>query len=126
MYDRVIRLYDPQNPSGVYTDEWLDAGLGALNLGNEILRMRRWLQDEPMTISVHAAVVRIIDGFGRFLPEPQRAVAIVDDELQHLAGLDPGPGVPERRGWARVLGSLEEMSAYLAQHPRLTKMETKK
>ena len=28
---------------------------------------------------------------------------------------------PERRAWARILGSLEEIDVYLAHHPRLTK-----
>jgi uncharacterized membrane protein YccC len=73
MYDRVIRLNDPQNLSGTPTDEWLDAGLEALTLGNEILRLRRWLETERLSTELNAAVKKIIDAFGRFLPEPQVA-----------------------------------------------------
>ena len=38
------RLRNPENLSGTHTDEWLDAGLGALTLGNEILRLRQWFR----------------------------------------------------------------------------------
>jgi uncharacterized membrane protein YccC len=123
MYDRVMRLNDPNNPSATATDEWLDAGLGALNLGTEILRLRRWLESENMTAEVRMAVTKVIDAFGRFLPEPQRVVEVVRGQIQALAQLDPGPGHPQRRSWARVLGALEEMAVYLVAHPRLTKIQ---
>jgi uncharacterized membrane protein YccC len=124
MYDRVMRLNDSQNPSGTPTDEWLDAGLGALNLGNEILRLRRWLASETMSVEVRASATKVIDAFGRFLPEPQRAVAVVKEQLRKLAELDPGTARPERLAWARVRGVLEEMEVYLVHHPRLTTIET--
>jgi len=115
MYDRVMRLNDAQNPSGTPTDEWLDAGLGALNLGNELLRLRRWLETETMSAEVRAAATKVVAGFGRFLPEPERVDGIIKSESHRLSGLDPGAGVPERKSWARVLGALE------VAHPRLTK-----
>ena len=124
MYDRVMRLNDAQNPSGTPTDEWLDAGLGALNLGNEILRVRRWLETETMSPPVRSAATKIIEGFGRFLPEPQRAVDIVSEQARQLSVLDPGVGRPERKSWARVLGALLEMESYLVAHPRLVKAST--
>jgi uncharacterized membrane protein YccC len=124
MYDRVMRLNDAQNPSGTPTDEWLDAGLGALNLGNELLRLRRFLESETMSGEVRAATTKVIAGFGRFLPEPQRTVEIVQEQARRLSGLDPGPGVPERKAWARVLGALGEMESYLVAHPRLTKAQS--
>jgi hypothetical protein len=123
MYDRVMRLNDPNNPSGTPTDEWLDAGLGALNLGNEILHLRRWLENETMPVEVRRAVGKIIDAFGRFLPDPQRVVTVVKEQLQTVSQLDPGTGHPERRGWARVVGALEEMAVYLVDHPRLTNFQ---
>ena len=122
MYDRVLRLNNPLNPSATPTDEDGSTHLGALNLGNEILRLRRWLETEPMPAGVRLAVTKIVDAFGRFLPEPQRAVAVVKEQSQHLAQLDPGTGRPERRGWARVAGALEEMEVYLVAHPRLTQV----
>ena len=123
MYDRVMRLNDPNNPSATPTDEWLDAGLGALNLGNEILRLRRWLESETMSAEVRRSVMKVVDAFGRFLPEPQRALAVVKEQSQSLLQLDPGAGQPERRAWARVTGALEEMKVYLTAHPRLTKAQ---
>jgi len=123
MYDRVSRLNDPQNLSGTPTDEWLDAGLGALTLGNEILRLRRWLATERLSAELHMAVNKTIDAFGRFFSEPQRAVAELKGRMQEIAQLDPGPGQRERCSWARILGALTEMDVYLDHHPRLTKAE---
>ena len=84
MYDRVIRLNDPQNLSATPTDEWLDAGLGALTLGNEILRLRRWLETEKLSTELAAAVKKTIEAFSRFLPEPQYAVAEVKNRREQL------------------------------------------
>jgi len=119
MYDRVSRLNDPQNLSGTPTDEWLDAGLGALTLGNEILRLRRWLISEPLSVELGAAVKKTIEAFGQFVPEPQAAATEVKDRLEQVARLDPGAGEQERRAWARIAGALAEIDVYLAHHPRL-------
>jgi uncharacterized membrane protein YccC len=122
MYDRVNRLHDPTNLSGTPTDEWLEAGLGALTLGNEILRLRHWLATERLSPALKMAVQKIIDAFGRFSPEPQRAAAQLKDQMKQIAHFDPGPGGRERRVWARILGALAEMDVYLANHPRLLKL----
>ena len=46
MFDRVNRFYDRDNPSpGTPTDEWLKGGLGSLNLGNDVLRLRMLLEE---------------------------------------------------------------------------------
>jgi uncharacterized membrane protein YccC len=123
MYDRVIRLYDPQNLSGTTTDEWLEAGLGAITLGNEILRLRYWLETEKPSGALKTTMEEVIGAFGNFFSKPQWAVAEVKDRIQIMAQLDPGPGQPGRRCWARVLGALEEIDVYLARHPKLTLMK---
>ncbi len=120
MYDRVIRLYDPENPSATSTDEWLEAGLGAITLGNELLRLRLWLETENRSGTLQASIQDVIAAFRCFFSKPQHAVAQVKVGLQTLAPLDPGPGHPERRCWARVVGALEEIDLYLAHHPKLT------
>lgn len=123
MYDRVIRLNDPQNLSGTPTDEWLDAGLGALTLGNEILRLRRWLVTERLSTELKEAIKKIVDAFGAFFSNPQRAAAEVKNRMQQIVQLDPGPGQLGRREWARILGALAEIDIFLAHHPRLMKVE---
>ena len=122
MYDRVLRLNDPLNPSGTPTDEWLDAGLGALNLGNELMRIQRRLSADPMSPELRAAVEKVVAVFNRFLQEPQRVVSVLRREIHGVSHLDPGRGHAGRRCWARVLGSMEEMELYLVSHPRLTKL----
>ncbi len=121
MYDRVSRLNDPQNPSGTPTDEWLDAGLGALNLGNEILRLRRWLLTETLPRELRSAIEKIITAFGKFVSEPQRALLEVRDQKEEILRLDPGSGKTERRVWVRTVGTLSEMDFYLTHNPLLTK-----
>jgi len=123
MYDRVVRLNDPANPSANMTDEWLDAGLGAATLGNEILRLRRWLATERLPARFKTAVEKTMAAFVRFLSEPQRAVDEVRNEIRELAALDPGVGQPDRRIWARVQGALEEIDILLTRNPILTKAE---
>jgi uncharacterized membrane protein YccC len=123
MYDRVVRLNDPENPSATPTDEWLDAGLSALTLGNEIIRLRRWLETEKIPAQLRVALERTIEAFGRFLPEPQRAVAEVKTQVGKVLDLDPGPGRPERLNWARAQGTLEEMNVFLTRNPLLTTVE---
>jgi uncharacterized membrane protein YccC len=122
MYDRVIRLNDPQNLSSTPTDEWLEAGLGALTLGNEILRLRRWLAGEELSAELKEPVQKTLHAFGRFCPDPQRAAAEVKNQMEQIAHLDPRLGQRQRRVWARILGALAEIDVYLAHHPRLLKL----
>jgi uncharacterized membrane protein YccC len=123
MYDRVHRLLDPENPSGTPTDEWMEAGLGALTLGNEILRLRTWLATEMPPAELRVAAQRAIDSFREFVPQPRRAAAEVKDRLRQIAGLDPGIGTPGRRVWARMQGALAEIDVFLTHHPRLLKID---
>jgi uncharacterized membrane protein YccC len=123
MFDRVNRLHDPQNRSGTHTDEWFEAGLSALTLGNEVLRLRMWLENEPLPLALKAAVGKTLHLWANFCDEPVRAYDEVKREIAHLAPLDPGVGQPARCIWARVLGALEEMDVYLGQHPRLLKLQ---
>jgi uncharacterized membrane protein YccC len=119
MYDRVNRLHDPQNPSGTHTNEWFEAGLGALTLGNEILRLRHWLAEEPLAAGVRSALERVIRGLVTIESEPERAYASLQSGRARVSALDPGTGQAGRIAWARVTGALEEIDVYLANHPRL-------
>jgi uncharacterized membrane protein YccC len=122
MFDRVNRLHDPQNRSGTHTDEWFESGLGALTLGNEALRLRLWMETEPLTPELKAAVGKTLHQWANFCEEPVRAYDEVKREIKQLAPRDPGLGQPSRRLWARVVGALEEMDVYLGRHPRLLKL----
>ena len=119
MYDRVNRLHDPKNPSGTHTDEWFEAGLGALTLGNEILRLRYWLAEEEMPPAVQSEAEEVLAKLSKILSRPEPADAAVERARANVLQLDPGQGHPQRLVWARVAGALEEMDVYLDEHPRL-------
>jgi uncharacterized membrane protein YccC len=123
MYDRVSRLNDPENLSGTATDEWLDAGLGALTLGNEILRLRHNLAEERLSPELGEAVRRTIQAFHHFVSEGRRAATEVEERLRQVAQLDPGLGQPKRRVWARVAGELAEINVFLSHHPKLLNIQ---
>jgi uncharacterized membrane protein YccC len=124
MYDRVSRLNDPQNLSGTPTDAWLDASLGALTLGNELIRLRRWVAQGDVPVLLTGHVSKVIDSFQRFLSDPKKAVAALRSEAQIISGLDPGVGHAERRWWARVSGALGESDFYLTHNPLLTAVDS--
>jgi len=119
MYDRVNRLHDPDNPSGTHTNEWFEAGLGALTLGNEILRLRHWLAEEDLPAPVRSEVEQMIAKIVTILSSPEPADAAIKLARTRVRELDPGQGQPQRLAWARVAGALEEMDVYLDHHPRL-------
>jgi uncharacterized membrane protein YccC len=123
MYDRVNRLHDPQNLSGTSTDEWLETGLGALTLGNEILRLRHWLATEGLSAQLKDSVQKIVDAFRRFYPDPQQAAAEIKVQMEQIIPLDPGLGGQERRIWARFSGALAEIDSYLVLNPRLMNLK---
>ena len=118
MYDRVVRLNDPQNPSATTGDEWLDTGLHALSLGIEILRLRQGLQRGELPPESASAVRGTLGAFGCFVSQPSRAAEEVRERLRLLAPLDPGRGAPGRRGWARTVGALSEINVFLSDFPR--------
>ncbi len=117
MYDRVLRLNDPLNPSGTATNEWLDAALSALTLGNEILRLRHQLERQELPAPVAPAAGAVVASFTEFVDRPARAHAEVRARLAELAANDPGPAQPSRRAWARTRGSLEEINGFLSRIP---------
>jgi uncharacterized membrane protein YccC len=123
MYDRVNRLHDPENLSGTHTNEWFEAGLGALTLGNEILRLRKWKETEPMPAPLREVLAQLLGAFADFCREPLQSFAELKRRIAQLLPLDPGRGRPERRAWARALGAMEEAEVYLNHHPRLLKLE---
>ena len=123
MYDRVNRLHDPQNMNGTHTNEWLEAGLGALTLGNEVLRLRHLDEEQSPSQEVQATTRQILEAFRHFEKKSRFAYDEVKRGIRRLLPLDPGLGRPERLVWARVVGALQEMDFYLGRHSLLSRLE---
>ncbi len=91
--------------------------MSALTLGNEILRLRGGLARRELPRPVAPAARGVVESFTHFVAEPARAQAEVSAQLAELAAHDPGPESPERRAWARTVGSLEEINGFLSRIP---------
>ncbi len=113
MYDRIIRLSDPENLSGTHTDEWLDTGLGSVDLGCELFRLRSLADDERLPREVRQALQSARADFTRLRDRPQQALAATRRALAAVLGWEPGDRHETRRAWARATGVVEEIDARL-------------
>jgi len=116
MYDRIIRLSDPENLSGTPTDEWLDTGLGSVDLGCELFRLRTLAADERLPREVRQALENAQAHFVNLRAHPRQALAAARNALSTALGWQPDHrgGTEIRRTWARTAGVLEEINARLS------------
>jgi uncharacterized membrane protein YccC len=117
MTDRVNRLYDPTNPSGTSTDEWYEGGLAALNFGNEVLRLRRLLDNGKLAPQTVTALTSVLKSFGEIVTNPNLARHAVEAAQDAIQPALPADSVETRQAWLRALGILQEMEAFFLQHP---------
>jgi uncharacterized membrane protein YccC len=123
MFDRVHRLFDPENLSGTHTSEWFEGGLDALNLGNELLRIRILLETENLTDKVSSTLNSIIGAFAWIVHDQnvtRAAIRVADAALRNTT---PPKDAGGRRAWYRALGSVEEMNAFFNEHPRFLTLD---
>jgi uncharacterized membrane protein YccC len=118
MFDRIQRLLDPANPAGTDTDEWFDGGVAALNLGNEILRLRQLEEEGKMSARVAAQVRAVLASFRHLVADPAEAREAINVALHQVREI-PAADTPEaRRAGFRARGSLVEMAAFFTDYPR--------
>jgi uncharacterized membrane protein YccC len=118
MFDRVNRLHDPANLSGIHTDEWFESGLAAIELGNEILRLRLLLRDKPVDASHRALAETLLETFAEWRNDPARVNRFVHAAARRLR-MEPMPeDLEARRCRMRMLGIYEEMEAFFNAHPK--------
>ena len=115
MYDRILRLHDPANRSGTFTNEWLETGLASVNLGCEIFRLRGLLADGNLTPESRDRLELIRAGFAGFIQHPEHTAAEAKKALAELPPSPPANGAEARRLWARVRGAAEEIDACFRQ-----------
>jgi uncharacterized membrane protein YccC len=115
LYDRILRLSDPENLSGTHTNEWLETGLASVNLGCEIFRLRELLTDPGLSPDLRAPLEHLQAGFEEFLHHPEKAAAHAREALAQMPASPPPGGVNVRLLWARVRGTVEEIDACFDQ-----------
>jgi uncharacterized membrane protein YccC len=118
MFDRVARLRDPANPSGTHTDEWFEGGLAAIELGNEILRLRMLLRDKPVDPSHRAVAETVLETFAEWKSDPARVNRFVHAAASRMRAEPMPEGMDARRCRVRMLGIYEEMEAFFTVHPK--------
>jgi uncharacterized membrane protein YccC len=118
MFDRVARLRDPANPSGTHTDEWFESGLAAIELGNEILRLRLLLRDKPVDPAHRALAETVLATFAEWKSDPARVNRFVHAAARRLRAEPLPEGADARRCRVRMLGIFEEMEAFFDAHPK--------
>src|SRR5262249_44611264 len=100
-----------------HTGEWFEGGLDALNLGNELLRIRILLETEMLTDKVSSTLSSIIGAFAWIVHDQnvtRAAIQVADSALRNTSPKDAGG----RGAWYRALGSVEEMNTFFNEHPR--------
>ena len=118
MYDRVNRLYQPANPSATTTDEWYEGGLGALNLGNEVFRLRRLLKRGKLGNEVSILARSALSSFENILTHPESTQVTIQAVNAALHSTQPPAEAGPRRAWYRAVGIIGEMEAFFHEHPR--------
>jgi uncharacterized membrane protein YccC len=121
MFDRVTRLNDPANPSGTHTDEWFEGGLGALDLGSEVLRLRALLKGEKLEAKTEAAARTVLKSFQEIIVQPDSTQETIQATGRAFQQSAASTGSEEKRAWLRVLGILQEMEAFFLEHPHFFK-----
>ena len=118
MFDRINRFHDRDNPSGTTTDEWLEGGLGAINLGNEVLRLRMLLAEGNLAPPLETKVRDVLKSFGKLVKQPDAAEVAVEQALGAIRQTPPDEDKEKRRAWCRALGGLGEMKGFFIEYPR--------
>lgn len=116
MFDRINRLYNPDKPPDVTTDESYEGSLGALSLGNDMLRLRHLIQEGKLDKHVCNLAQSIVESFDMILSKPDLTVRASAEAAYALRNVTP-PAQGERyRAWLRMIGIADEMEAFFALH----------
>lgn len=125
MFDRVLRLYDAANPSGTATSEWYEGGLAALNLGNELLRLRLLLETGKLRGQALSLIQSVIASFASIVSDQEFTRSTVRAADAALQNTTPPEGREDRRAWYRALGVLGEIDAFFIEHPSFLTFDTR-
>lgn len=116
-FDRVYRLSDPLNPSGVKTFEWYEGGVAVVHLGNEVLRLRHLLAEGALPESMAALGRSVLRAFRTISTNPDATRLAIEAAAGKLEML-PGPVDGHRLAWLRFRSVVDEMKAIFAAWPR--------
>jgi uncharacterized membrane protein YccC len=117
MFDRINRLYNPDRPPDVTADESYDGGLGTLNLGNDVLRLRHLINEGTLDARVTGLAQAVVQSFDVISSQPnltQRATMEANASLKSIA---PPEQSRQYRAWLRLLGITDEIETFFILHP---------
>ena len=121
MFDRVNRLYQKENPSGTPTDSWHEGGLAALELGDEVLRLRHLLEEGKLSDPISSSLQSALKSFDEIVENPESTRCAIEATNNALLETRPPEIGQPRRAWSRAVGIVNEMEAFFIKHPDFLK-----
>lgn len=111
MHERLIQLGGRIRAAGVAQDHLMRGGFAALRIGREILRLRSFVQTDPIAAQTVQPVVRALN---RLSSSPQECVAACREASRHL--LTIAPERDDGRPLFRAAAALSEIAILIGRH----------
>jgi len=121
MFDRINRLYNPDKPPDVTADESYDGSLGALNLGNDMLRLRHLIQEGKLDQQICSRAQSMVESFGMITSKPNLTLRASAEAVFALRSTTPPAQPEQRRAWLRLIGIADEIEAFFVLYPNFLK-----
>jgi uncharacterized membrane protein YccC len=121
MFDRVNRLYNPDKPPGAVEDETYEGGIGALSLGNDLLRLRRLIDERTLDARASDLAEAVVQSFSEVMSQPELTHRAAREATASLKSIAPPVQTVQHSAWLRLIGIVGEMRAFFVLYPNFLK-----
>ena len=121
MFDRINRLYNPDKPTGAVEDDSYDGGVGALSLGNDLLRLRHLLSEGTLDAEASNMAREVVESFQMITSQPELAHRAARKATASLKSIAPPAQSVQHHAWLRLIGIVGEIRAFFVLYPNFLK-----
>jgi uncharacterized membrane protein YccC len=121
MFDRINRLYNPDKQPGTTEDDSYDGGVGALSLGNDLLRLRHLLNEGTLGAEASSLAQDVVQSFSAIMSQPELAHGAARKATASLKSIAPPAETVQHRAWLRLIGIVGEIRAFFVLYPNFFK-----
>ncbi|HTR40998.1 MAG TPA: FUSC family protein [Pseudomonadales bacterium] len=121
MFDRINRLYNPDKAPGAAEDESYDGGVGALSLGNDLLRLRHLLNEGISDAQARELAQELVQSFSMIMSQPELTHSAARKATASLKSIAPPAETVQHRAWLRLIGVAGEIRAFFVLYPNFLK-----